>query len=101
MRLTDDSVIVTGSGFAPDTNVTVEIHSSVVVLGTVTTDANGSFTKRFDIPCRVGRGEHTVTATAATGQQASTVVRLAACSREEHEPAPVAQPVVSAPAFTG
>jgi len=89
--LTQDanSVLVTGSGFPPNTGVTVDIQSTPLVLGTLTADANGAFSKTFTIPCSVGSGSHTVTATAATGQKASTGVTLAAC------------PVVAAIKFTG
>jgi len=102
----DGHVTVAGSGFPPDTSVTVDIRSKPVVLGSVTTDAAGSFTRRFDTECRVEDGAHTVTATAATGEQASSAVEVEGCSdaeRDEHGTgsAPVAQPVVSTPRFTG
>jgi hypothetical protein len=84
-----NSVVVTGSGFPANTVVTVDIQSTPLVLGTLTADANGAFSKTFTIPCSVGSGSHTVTATAATGQKASTGVTLAAC------------PVVAAIKFTG
>ena len=74
-----NSVLVTGSGFPANTDATVDIQSTPLVLGTLTADANGAFSKTFAIPCSVGSGSHTVTATAATGQTASTGVTLAAC----------------------
>ena len=84
-----NTVLVTGSGFPPNTESTVDIQSTPLVLGTLTADANGAFSKAFTIPCSVGSGSHTVTATATTGQTASTGVTLAAC------------PVVAPINFTG
>jgi hypothetical protein len=90
------SVTVTGAGFPANTEVTVDIHSTIVELGTETTDADGSFEETFDVPCRVGAGEHEVTATTETGQEAEDDVELDGCSAAQ---AP--QPVTVTPTFTG
>jgi hypothetical protein len=87
------TIDVGGVGFSPDTTVTIEIHSTEVRLGTVETDDEGSFESTFDVPCRVGAGHHTVTASADDEEEASASVRLDACS--------AAAPVVATPSFTG
>jgi alpha-L-fucosidase len=75
-----NTVLVTGSGFPANTEATVDLHSTPVVLGTLTADANGAFSKAFTIPCSVEAGSHTVTATAATGQTASTGIQVGVCA---------------------
>lgn len=74
------SVAVSGAGFPPGAVLTVTIQSTPLVLGTVTTDASGSFTKTFSVPCTVEAGAHTVTAAASNGQSASAPVTLVACA---------------------
>jgi hypothetical protein len=54
---------ITGSGFAPNETVNLSIHTQSTSLGTVTTDANGSFSKSVVIPSTLG-GTHTIVATA-------------------------------------
>jgi hypothetical protein len=95
----EETVTVTGSGFPPNTKVEVDIHSESEELGSVTSDANGSFEKTFEVPCSVGDGEHEVTATAETGQRAEADVELEGCSDEA--PVAAAQPVTVTPKFTG
>ena len=85
------SVTVTGSGFGPGATVTVDIASTPAVLGTVTVDSTGAFSKSFAVPCSIGAGDHTVTATGPLGQSAFTSVALTAC--------PVA--ITVTPKFTG
>lgn len=55
------AVTVTGTGFAADVpELTLELHSTPVVLGTVATDANGGFTTAVTIPETVEAGEHSL-----------------------------------------
>lgn len=51
-----EGVTVTGSGFAPNSSVTVEIHSTVVTLATVTADANGTASAAVTIPTGLAPG---------------------------------------------
>lgn len=54
-------VTVTGTGFAADVpELTLELHSTPVVLGTVATDAKGGFTTAVTIPETVEAGEHSL-----------------------------------------
>lgn len=55
------TVTVRGTGFAPDVaGVRVEIHSDPVLLGTVRTDAEGSFSLTTTVPASLPAGTHTV-----------------------------------------
>jgi hypothetical protein len=54
------TITVSGSGFLPDSDVTVVLHSDPVVLGVAHTDANGNFTATFALPAGVPAGEHTL-----------------------------------------
>ena len=54
-------VTISGTGFAPlIDDVRVEIHSDPVLLGTVSTDATGSFTLSATVPAPLPAGTHTV-----------------------------------------
>lgn len=50
----------TADGFAPDSEVTVELHSDPVDLGTVTADAAGHVAATVTIPADVPAGDHTL-----------------------------------------
>ena len=64
-----DEVTITGSGFPADTEVTLELHSTPVVLTKVTADAAGRFQATVQIPATVTAGAHELVATAANGTQ--------------------------------
>ena len=65
---------VQGSGFAPNSLVTLVLHSTPVGLGTVTADANGNFTDTVTIPADTPPGDHTIIATDPDGDSASTAI---------------------------
>ena len=50
-----------GEGFAPNTAIEVWVNSEPILLGTVTTDAEGKFSKVFDLPVGLTPGQHTLT----------------------------------------
>jgi hypothetical protein len=52
------TVIFTGGGFAPNSTVTVTLHSDPIVLGTTTANAQGNFTFEAVIPDGLDPGEH-------------------------------------------
>lgn len=55
------SVVLTGAGYAPDVaELTIELHSDPVVLGTVATDAAGGFTTTVTIPTDIPVGAHSL-----------------------------------------
>jgi hypothetical protein len=82
---------VSGSGYRANTDVTVSIASDPVVLGTLTTNGSGAFAGTFTVPCTVGAGAHTVTATATGGTTRSSPVTLSGCPAG----AVVAQPKIT------
>lgn len=55
------TVEVGGEGFAPNTVIEVWVNSEPILLGTVTTDAEGKFSKTFDLPVGLLPGQHTLT----------------------------------------
>ena len=55
------AVTVSGTGFAADVpELTIELHSTPVVLGTVATDARGAFSTAVTIPETVEAGSHSL-----------------------------------------
>ena len=63
------SLTVRGDGFAGGSQVTIELHSAPIVLGSVTTDAAGAFVTTVNVPKAAPSGQHAVWAvgTAADG----------------------------------
>jgi LPXTG-motif cell wall-anchored protein len=53
-------ITVTGTGFAPDTEVTVWLYSDPILLATITTDADGGFSYTLQVPAGFEIGEHHV-----------------------------------------
>ena len=51
-------VTVSGGGFMPSTELTVELHSTPVVLGTTTTDVYGNYSASVVIPADTAPGVH-------------------------------------------
>jgi LPXTG-motif cell wall-anchored protein len=52
---------VSGTGLEPNFEATIEFNSVTVVVGTVTTDATGSFETQVTIPEDATPGPHTIT----------------------------------------
>jgi hypothetical protein len=71
-------VEIGGEGFAPNTEVEVWVNSEPVLLGTATTDQDGSFSKVFDLPVGLAPGLHTLTlgGTTKNGQVVKASVAL-------------------------
>lgn len=57
------AITVTGAGFAPDTTVSITLHSEPVELGTIGSDGDGAFTFEVRVPTTAEVGEHTVVVT--------------------------------------
>lgn len=80
VALDGSSANVNGSGWQPGALITVQVNP---VLGTVTAGADGTFSQTFEIPCSIGNGDHTITASgiAADGveRSASTGITLSGC----------------------
>jgi hypothetical protein len=62
--LPGETITVSGTNFTPNASVRLELHSSVIVLGTVKADAQGSFTTTVKLPSNL-TGTHVIFA--ATG----------------------------------
>jgi hypothetical protein len=86
------TVTVTGSGYAPVADLDLELHSDPVLLATVRTDEQGSFSTDVVVPADIPAGAHNfVVAYQGTVISQSPVSVVAA---------PVAAPVVDATAET-
>ena len=69
---------VSGTSFAPGEQVRLELHSTPVLLATVTADAQGRFTATLTVP-RVAPGAHQVVATGdSSGRRASASLTVVA-----------------------
>jgi hypothetical protein len=53
-------IMIEGDGFAPNTTFDVEIHSTPLALGSVTTNGLGAFTFSARIPAAVPAGSHSI-----------------------------------------
>ena len=97
-------VAVSGTGFAPGTDVDVWLFSLPVLLGTATVGADGGFAARFALPDSVPVGEHTVqlNGTAADGTLLTVAAGLVVQATPTAAPtaAPSAAPA-AAPAAAG
>ncbi|WP_353112534.1 fibronectin type III domain-containing protein [Microbacterium sp.] len=61
------SVEVSGTGFTAGEELSMELRSEPVAIGTVTADADGAFSARATIPAATPAGEHTVAVVRADG----------------------------------
>ena len=61
-----------GTGFAPESTVTLTLHSEPVEVGTATTDASGNFTAEVTVPAATEAGDHTVVAESASPAVSAT-----------------------------
>lgn len=68
------SLLVTGSNFVPYEGITLTLHSTPVTLATTTANGSGSFSVTVTIPSDTAPGTHTILATGATGDSASTII---------------------------
>lgn len=71
------TLTLTGSGFRPNSAVTIEIHSTVQVLGTATANANGVVSARVTIPAGMLAGTaHTLVITGVDAAGRPRVVSI-------------------------
>ncbi|GAB3797521.1 hypothetical protein GCM10028798_08890 [Humibacter antri] len=64
---------IAGSGLAPDSSVTLTLHSAPIALGTAHTDASGAFQTTVAAPVGVASGDHHVIATAGSSAAVATL----------------------------
>ncbi|GIT81576.1 hypothetical protein LLS1_32450 [Leifsonia sp. LS1] len=74
-----DTITVAGSNLTPGTAVSFVFHSTPVLLGTATSDANGKLSFTFTVP-NVAAGAHTVTASIGGTVVASTAFTIVAAA---------------------
>lgn len=67
---------VTGQNFAPDESITLTLGSHGVILGSTTSNKNGSFSIAITIPANAPPGIYTIFATGASGDSASTGITV-------------------------
>ncbi|QWW19059.1 family 20 glycosylhydrolase [Schaalia sp. 19OD2882] len=63
-----DTVVLTGTGFAPKAKLTVDLHSDPVRLAEPVADADGKFTATLTIPTSTKPGAHTLVVTDRAAQ---------------------------------
>ena len=86
------TIALTGTGFGPDEQVDIVLHSTSIDLGTATTDADGTFMQSVSIPTTTPAGSHQIVATGETsGKTASFPLTID----------PAAPPPTSATATSG
>lgn len=66
-------VTISGTGFKPNSTVTITYASELVEVATVTSEADGSFEATFGVPPSKA-GEHTITASDGTSSMKATFV---------------------------
>ncbi|MBD8079471.1 hypothetical protein [Cellulosimicrobium arenosum] len=80
-------IVVVASGFAPQTDYAVWLHSDPVLLATVTTDAAGDARLTATIPQSVDPGTHDVRVVSSTGAEAvSEPFRIEAATAPTTDP---------------
>lgn len=73
-----ERIDISGSGFAPGVEYSIQLRSAPADLGTVTADDDGAFAFRGTVPTDVEPGAHTVVVMLADTDVASTPVRIIA-----------------------
>ena len=73
-----NAVVVSGTGFAPGIELALELRSTPVALGKVTTGADGSFSAVVSIPRDTPAGTHTVAAVRPDGSAATAELTVTA-----------------------
>ncbi|WP_217177061.1 FN3 domain-containing metallophosphoesterase family protein [Streptomyces sp. AC495_CC817] len=74
------TVSVSGAGFAAGAEITLELHSDPVRLGTVTADETGAFRRTVAIPASTPAGAHTLVAILPDGSEVRTALTVTAAA---------------------
>lgn len=72
------TVTIAGSGLDENQAIALELHSTPVSLGSVTTNGDGAFSATVTIPADTTPGEHHVVAILADGSQITAAITVAA-----------------------
>ena len=70
----DGTILARGDGLMANSEVRIELHSTPVLLGTTTTDANGSFQTTVSMPPVVSAGTHHIVAIGIAPDDSSVTV---------------------------
>jgi hypothetical protein len=97
------SITVGGGGFMAHTQLTVELHSTPVVVGTTTTDAFGNYSVAVVIPADTPSGQHqlVVTGLGPDGQPRTVSTDITVLSSDTAPPVPAPVALTATPRFTG
>jgi LPXTG-motif cell wall-anchored protein len=71
-----EKITVVGSGFLPFSEATVIIYSTPQVLGTVVTDATGSFSVQVQVPAGLAAGRHSLVASGVAPDGTERFLRM-------------------------
>jgi hypothetical protein len=69
-------ITVVGTGFMPFSTATVVIYSDPIVLGTVTTDADGNFSREVEVPTSLAAGQHHLVASGVAPDGSQRFMRM-------------------------
>jgi hypothetical protein len=67
---------VTGQGYAPDEPITLRFYGGRAILGSTSSNGDGSFSGWATIPSNAGWGGQTVVATDGNGDYAGTGITI-------------------------
>ncbi|WP_194290410.1 fibronectin type III domain-containing protein [Modestobacter roseus] len=67
---------VIGTGFLPFSTATIVIYSEPQVLGTVTTDADGNFSREVEVPATLAAGQHSLVASGTAPDGTERFMRM-------------------------
>jgi hypothetical protein len=67
-----DEVTISGTGFKGSSEITITFESTPIVVATVTSGSDGSFTATFEVPPTSTSGEHTIKASDGTSSVSAT-----------------------------
>ena len=73
-----DSVTFSGTGFPADAALQIELRSTPVQLGTVTTDTSGAFRATLTVPADTTPGPHTLVVIDPDGVETATAITVTA-----------------------
>ena len=98
-----ESITITGDGFAPNTTLTIELHSTPVVLATTQTDNTGHYSVTVVIPADTPPGAHEIVTRGLgpSGEERTSTVAITVEAAPVVAGVVVAAAVVIVPTFTG
>lgn len=99
--VTGEKITITGTGYAPNTMVTILIYSEPQVLTAVMTDGTGSFTVEVTVPAGLPVGQHTLVAAGVDPTGAMRYMTLPVTVTEDGPTLAYTGADIALPAFGG